>query len=266
VKPKKPRSPKKSTKKRVHTRQKAVDTFSGESGNLTENRRGRHRILPWDTVTGRASNYEYQLGEIWGRLQAPLLAAQTAHQITAAFQEFGQPYAGDFVPRLSSDILSLLSDHDFPQRAIPRIRFLARSLAGRPNLRFRSSRDICEKADAQEKRKSPHRILRREFYIECSCGYRGPALDNNCRKCGAEPQLSIDLWTGQAPRVPSNEELKKAHKSIQQETNQPIAAPTVSNSNSLRCECGATIGAASRDEALEALAEHKRLVHGEKQK
>jgi len=72
------------------------------------------------------------------------LAATTEEEVTKVFDQFGQPYARDFVPRLSSDILLLLKDKDFPQRPIPRIKFLARSLAGRSTLSFRSSRDICE--------------------------------------------------------------------------------------------------------------------------
>jgi hypothetical protein len=209
VKPKKPRSRKTPKKKRVQASQKALDSFSNAAGDVTKNKRGRPRMLPWDTVTGRASNYELQLGEVWDRLQAPLLGAQTVDKITAVFQEFAQPYDGEFVPRLSSDILSLINDSDFPQRAFPRIRFLARSLAGRPTLSFRTSRDTCEKAEAEEKLKSPHRILRREFYIECSCGYKGPALNNACRKCGAEPGPSLYEWTGQAPWMISSNEKKR---------------------------------------------------------
>jgi hypothetical protein len=255
VKRKKPRSSKKPKKEHVHTRQKAIDTFPSAERNLTGKTRGRPRKLPWDTVTGRASNYEYQLGEVWGRLQAPLLGGQTADQITAVFQEFAQPYAAEFVPRLSSDILSLLNDPDFPQRAIPRIKFLARSLAGRPNLSFRTSRDICEEAATQEKLKSPHRILRREFYVECSCGYKGPAFDNNCRNCGAESPLSIDVWTGQAPWNPSDERIPKATR---HESNQEVEVPRTAESDNVHRECGT---AATHEGALEALAEHKRLVH-----
>jgi hypothetical protein len=263
VKPRKPRSPK---KRRLHARQKALDAFSSAAKNLTENKRGRPRKLPRDTVTGRASNYEFQLREVWDELQAPLLGAQTADQVTAAFQKFAQPYAGEFVPGLSSDILLLLNDPDFPQRASPRIRFLARSLAGRSTLSFRTSRDICEKAAAQEKLKSPHRILRREFYIECSCGYQGPALDNACRKCKAKPGLSLYEWTGQAPWNSSNEKKRRIRKAIRHESNQAVEVPRTAEPNHVQCECGTTIGAASREKALEALAEHKRLFHGRGEK
>jgi hypothetical protein len=70
-------------------------------------------------------------------------------------------------------------------------------LAGRPIVEARTSRDICAKGLAEEKAKSPNKILRREFYVECSCGFKGPALNNACRKCRAQisflPELLRDL-------------------------------------------------------------------------
>ena len=101
-------------------------------------------MLPQDTVAGRASNYERELNEVWERLERPLLNSKTSNEVTEAFKKFAESCAGDFVPRLSSEILLLLNDSDFPQRALPRTRFLARSLGGRPALSFRRSRDICE--------------------------------------------------------------------------------------------------------------------------
>jgi hypothetical protein len=187
-------------------------------------------------------------------------------EVTAAFRQFGEPYAGDFVPRLSSDILLLLNDPDFPQRANPRIKFLARSLAGRPAESFRTARDICEKAAVEDRRKSTHRILRREFYIQCSCGYKGPAFNNGCPKCGTQPQLSLYEWTGQAPWNSSNEKKRRIRKAIRHESNQAVEVPIHAESNHVQCVCGAAIGAASREKALEALAEHKRLFHGHEQK
>jgi hypothetical protein len=138
---------------------------------------------------------------------------------------------------------------------------LARSLAGRPVLRFRTSRDICEKADTQERLKSPHRILRREFYIECSCGYRGLGFDNDCPKCAAQPAPSIELWTGLAPEMPEVAKKSKTRSSRQRVLDNTVPAPTPSNPNSVRCECGAIIAAESRDKVLEVLAEHKRAEH-----
>jgi hypothetical protein len=96
-------------------------------------------------------------------------------------------------PRLAKDILAVKMEKKFPKRAMPQIKFLANSLAGRPNVEFRTSRDICAKALAEEKARSPHKILRKEFYIECSCGFKGPALNDACRKCGAEIDFLPDL-------------------------------------------------------------------------
>jgi len=185
-----------TNKKRLKTTKNSLDRFSGVMPNK---KRGRPRKIPREWVTGRASNYEFQLGQVWEKLEPSLLQAKNADEVTESFANFAQPYASEFVQRHSSDVLLLLKDPDFPKRAEPRVKFLARSLAGRTQYSFRTSRDICEKSTIQEERKSPHRILRREFFIECSCGYQGPALDNKCRKCGAEPQLSLIDWTGRAP-------------------------------------------------------------------
>lgn len=261
MKPNKSKSPKKSKKKRFKGAKKVLDAFLSTTTNLKKNNRGRKRKLPWETVTGRASHYAFQLKEVWHRLGTPLLAARTEDEVTKAFRQFAQPYSGDFVPRLSSDILSLLNDEDFPQRTTAQIKFLARSLAGRPTLSSRRSRDICETEALREKRKSPHRILRREFFIECSCGYNGPALDNDCPGCGAQPQLSLDNWTGRAPEIHEVKTKRKISKTAQPELPQEVAAAV--DPNTVQCECGTTISAPSREIALEALAKHKRDEHGE---
>jgi hypothetical protein len=262
VKSKKSKLPKKPKKKRFNKGKKALDAFSSATTNSKKNNRGRKRKLPWSTVTGRASSYQFQLGGVWDSLGTPLLAAKTEEEVTKAFNQFGQPYAGNFVPGLSSDILLLLKDEDFPQRTIPQIKFLARSLAGTPTLSFRRARDICEMEALREKHKSSYRILRREFFIECSCGYKGPALDDGCPGCGAQPQLSLDNWTGRAPEIPGVKTKRKISKTAQPEfPHQENVAPV--SQNTVQCECGATISAQSREIALEALAKHKRDEHGE---
>jgi hypothetical protein len=260
VKPKKLKSHKKTKEKQPRGVKKTLDTFSSSGTNTKKNNRGRKRKLPWSTVTGRASNYQFQLGEVWHNLGTPLLAAKTEEEVTKAFNQFGQPYAGDFVPRLSSDILLLFKGEDFPQRSIPQIKFLARSLAGRPTLSFRSSRDICEKEALREKHKSPHRILRREYFIECSCGYKGPALDNDCPDCGAQLQLSLVDWTGRAPEIPEVKTKRRIIRTAQPEPQQEVEVAT--DPNSVQCGCGATITGPSREIALEMLAKHKLDEHG----
>ena len=261
MKPKKPKSHKETMKKQPKEVKKTLDAPSGSGANQKKNNRGRKRKLPWSTVTGRASDYQFQLGEVWHSLGTPLLAAKTEEEVTKAFNQFGQPYAGDFVPRLSSDIFLLLKDEDFPQRSIPQIKFLARSLAGRPTISFRTSRDICEKEDLRKKQRSPHRILRREYFIECSCGYKGPALDSDCPECGAQPQLSLVDWTGRAPEIPEAKTKKKTSRTVQLELHQKVAV--AANPHTVQCECGTSISAPSREAALGALAKHKRDEHGE---
>jgi hypothetical protein len=175
--------------KQVQRTKNAIDTFSKKRG------RGRPQSIPRSWVNGHAYNSRIALAQVWPKLCDPLLAAQTEEEATAAFEKYGRPYAGDFVPRLIPDILALIRDPSFPKRPKARIGFLADSLAGRPNVGFRTSRDICVKERAKQRAKSPHRIIRKEFYIECECGYQGPARDDACRECGAGIPITLGtLW------------------------------------------------------------------------
>ena len=146
-------------------------------------------------MIGRADNDRYKLAEVWARLAGPLLAAESLEQVLAAFVGHGQPYAGEFVPRAAADILEVIREPSFPKRPKAQIGFIADSLAGMPTVTARTSRDICSMERARERRKSPHKVIRYEFYIECECGYKGPALDNACRKCGAPIPANLGvLW------------------------------------------------------------------------
>jgi len=167
-----------------------LDTFSEKRG------RGRPRNCRYSEILGRAENYREIFGGIWDKLSGPLLAARTEDEVTQAFRSYGEPYAHEFVPRLARDILVVMGKRKFPKRAKPQIKFLANSLAGRPNVEARTSRDICAKGLAEEKAKSQHTIVCKEFYVECTCGFKGPALDNACRKCGAQISFLPDLIGG----------------------------------------------------------------------
>ena len=157
-----------------------------EGGHRTSHRLGLSGVR---RTTGTCSR------QVWPKLEAPLAAAKMEEQITAAFEGNAQPYAAEFVPRLASDILTLMRDPDFPKSPKARVGFLADSLAGRPSIEPRTSRDICGKARARRRSKSPHRIIRKEFYVECSCGYKGPARDNACQRCGAQIPITLEeLW------------------------------------------------------------------------
>jgi hypothetical protein len=168
--------------------------------------RGRKQELPRNWVTGRAYDLSVQLKLVWLNLGVPLLAARTEEEVKAAFEENAKSYSSNFVPERVSDIFALIRDLKFPKRKEAQINFLADSLGGRPKLSLRRSRDICEEERAKLRRKSKFKIIRNEFYIECTCGYQGPALDNACRKCGAALPVSFFGRTGMVPPPPDEEE------------------------------------------------------------
>jgi len=95
------------------------------------------------------------------------------------------------MPALAGPVLQVIRERHFPTRRKAQANFMADSLAAYGWVSPRRSRDICRQQRARQRRKSPHHILRKEFYVECSCGYKGPALDNACRKCGAEIGFSL---------------------------------------------------------------------------
>jgi hypothetical protein len=167
--------------------------------------RGRPQEIPRNWVTGRAYDLHIQLEQVWSKLGGPLLAANTEQEVRAAFEEFAKPYTDNYVSERIADIFTLIKAQKFPKKQEAQINFLADSLGGRPNLSLRSSRDICEKERAKQRRKTKHRIIRNEFYIECTCGYEGPAVDNACRKCGAEIPVSIFGRTGRVPSLAEEE-------------------------------------------------------------
>ena len=175
--------------KPVPKAKKTLDAFRQKRG------RGRPYHVLHSEVIGRAGNYRDIFRRIWSGLRGPLIAANQPGEVIEAFEKHAQGYAREFIPRLAEDILKVIHDPKFPKRPSPQINFLADSIAGRPNVEPRTSRDICLKERTKERAKSPHKIIRKEFYVECSCGYKGPALNDACRKCGAEIPISLDtLW------------------------------------------------------------------------
>ena len=87
-----------------------------------------------------------------------------------------------------------LHDKKFPRNnREAQEQFIADSLAALGQVSIRRSRDIVQGARAAEKKKG--KIIRREFYIECSCGYEGPAYHDACPDCGANVSY-LDFATG----------------------------------------------------------------------
>jgi len=131
-----------------------------------------------------------------------LLAANTSDDAVRALDSAPIHIQNEFKP-LVPLILQVLQDGDFPKRRENQFDFVAESLAARGDVSPRRSRDICAEARAIERSISPHRILRKEFYVECSCGYKGPALNDACRKCRAQIPISLEDIVRGYPISPS---------------------------------------------------------------
>lgn len=159
------------------------------SGEQREKRgRGRPRHIESSIVVGQADHYRVVLFQFWPKLGPRLLAAQSLEEIVRAVHEDAVGIVGSVVP-FSELILKIIRDPKFPRaRATSQIHFLADSLGGQGYVTPRRSREIC----AEERKTIRHVIVRREYYIECSCGYEGPARDGCCRSCGTG-DLSWDL-------------------------------------------------------------------------
>jgi len=169
---------KKGSIKSSQGQENVLDTFSQKRG------RGRPPTVRFKEIVGRADNNRWILDEAWERLWPLLSKANNEDEITKAFQGGASAYANQFVPAFSALILEVLREKTLPIRRKPQVNFLADSLAGLGVVRPRRSRDICAAERAKALRE--HHILRYEYYVECSCGYKGPSKDHACRKCGAK--------------------------------------------------------------------------------
>lgn len=151
-------------------------------------KRGREGVNRY-IVEKSADNYRRLLTTAWPKLSGLLLPAESPDDVTKAFQEGAKIMnVNVLVPRLSAFILDIIHDRRFPDvRAKSQIKFLADSLGADGVVTARRSREIC----AEERAVVRHKIVRREFYVECTCGYQGPALDGACRKCGTTDMPDI---------------------------------------------------------------------------
>ena len=193
--PKREKSPK--------TEKISLDRGSEKAG------RGRPGVRP-EEIVGRAENFRRMFwsqclhgskkNRKWVRDQPyewalALVKSATEEDALRALDSAPSYVQNEFRPLISL-ILDVLRESDFPKRQENQFDFLADSVAARGEVSPRRSRDICGEHRSIERAKSPYRILRKEFYIECSCGYKGPARDNACRKCGAEIPPSLGLGSG----------------------------------------------------------------------
>ncbi len=179
------------SKKGTKTRKKPLDTVFPKRG------RGRPARVRASEITGRADSYRWILNEVWDRLWPLLSGVKNEEDVTRAFHAGASPYDREFVPGLAGLVLQVFGDPKFPKRRDAQIGFVADSVAGLGRVSLRRSRDICERGRAEQKH--THHIIRYEFWIECSCGYKGRSQDHACPKCGAEIVLGFDLAGGPFP-------------------------------------------------------------------
>lgn len=150
--------------------------------------RGRPANIEPSVVVGSADTYRLWFEQLWSKVGPRLLTARSSEEVTKAIGEDAPDISASLAPH-SELILKIVRDPKFPAvRSASQIHFLADSLGGQGLVKPRRSREIC----AEERSRVRHVIVRQEYYIECSCGYKGPALDGACRQCGTG-ELSWDL-------------------------------------------------------------------------
>ena len=170
----------------MRTRKKHKKTLDKGS---EKRRRGRPVKVQPSWVRGRADNYRGIFAQIWKDVWPGFSKAETREDILRSFEGGGRAYSTDFVI-LADLILQVLRDPKFPKRKRQaQVNFLADSIAGQGVITPRSSRDVCERERARIKR--AHHIIRYEFWIECSCGYKGRSLNHACPKCEAAISLIL---------------------------------------------------------------------------
>jgi len=156
--------------------------------------RGRGRLVPGRAVLGCADNYNVQFWSVWDRIGEQLLAARSQEDVLKAVNTVGTLIGNPIDPaRFSALIFQILSDPSFPKlRKKSQIRFLSDSLGANGTLTPRRSRDVC--AEERGKGRRTHQILRYEYFVECSCGYKGQSENHACAVCRAAIDFSLN-WT-----------------------------------------------------------------------
>jgi hypothetical protein len=171
---------------------KTANTRTGRPGVRRSEIVGRaenYRSIFWcHRLDGRKKEWVRDKPYTWAMA---LVAAKTRDEVSHALESAPIYARNEFKPVIPL-ILKVLQERAFPKKWKTQFDFLADSLAAYGRVSPRRSRDICGEERTKTHAKSPYKIIRKEFYIECSCGYKGPALDDACRKCRAPIAISLE--------------------------------------------------------------------------
>ena len=108
------------------------------------------------------------------------MKAESEEEFKRLMGDAPQYVKAKFAPIIFSLVEKVRKDLKFPKKPKTQQVFLAESLAGVGRPSPRRCRDIC----AEGRKKKHHYIIRQNFYIECTCGYAGPAKRGACPECG----------------------------------------------------------------------------------
>lgn len=182
-----------------------IDKGSPPRGGILLTRKGPGRkpsVVPFD-VYKRAVD----LGQLLQLCREQidwdgLLAAKTEDEVRLAFERAPEHYRSQVLGKARPDlILEWLREGRLPkQRREFLTRHLADSLAGEGYVSPRRSRDLV--AEERRKRKKRGQIVRFEYYVECTCGYKGVSRNHACRRCGApiKPAPPIPAYSNYPPQ------------------------------------------------------------------
>ncbi|MDA2914103.1 hypothetical protein MYX77_09125 [Acidobacteriia bacterium AH_259_A11_L15] len=185
--------------KRKKATKKAPEAIDG---GLRKRGPGRPGVSKSETQ-GRAYDYRLTLEQHWNDVAEAFLMSQSEEDFNRAFGKAPEYLRRKFVRNLFPTIVKIRKDLKFPKTPKKQMDFFADSLAGLGIISPRRSRDICAEGRKQE----VHSIIRQDFYIECTCGYEGPAKFGACPKCGTKTIAWSERFRGAGIEVAESDEL-----------------------------------------------------------
>jgi hypothetical protein len=173
------------------------------SGPKTANRaltalqetRGRKRALNPETVVEHAdyvlkvvASLKHEIA--WDKLEAARSKAEAESAIARV-----PPFYREILRDRLHAILMWVREGKFPRKNLERkMRHLADSIGGDVLISPRRSRDICGEYRKRPVSEQVGMLRCREFYVECTCGYQGPANRGACARCGTRKPSPELLW------------------------------------------------------------------------